>query len=61
MAKKENQISVKVDDRLLSIIDDERYGTERSRAAQIRWMIERYLEIRTITTPIKERKDQTAM
>jgi len=46
MAKKEHQISVKVEDRLLQIVDEERKGTERSRAAQIRYMVEKYLEIR---------------
>lgn len=50
MAKKENQISIKVDDRLLAIIDEEREGTERSRAAQVRFMIEKYLTARESLT-----------
>ena len=50
MTKKEHQISVKVDDRLLQVIDDERNGTQRSRAAQVRYMIEKYLEIQASIT-----------
>jgi len=48
--KKEHQISFKADDRLLNIIDNEREGTERSRSAQVRYMIEKYLEIRETVT-----------
>lgn len=59
MSKKDHQISVKIDDRLLSIIDTERQGTERSRAAQVRYMIEKYIEFMEIATPTRSKSDQS--
>jgi uncharacterized membrane protein len=43
MQKKEYQISFKLDEKLIQIIDRHREGTQRSRAAQVRYMIEKYM------------------